>query len=269
MAGRAWTDEERQYIRGHYLTMTCAEMSRSLPGRTTRAVQHEFANLGLERPQPQVGDKIGRLTIRGIYQEDIGTQMRSMARVECDCGRKKTVRLTAMVQGKTVSCSCWKGEKASERLKVANTTHGLSKHPLYSQYNGMISRCTYDSTIGWDNYGGRGIDVCDQWRGSFQAFYDWAMATGWEPGLTIDRENVNGHYCPENCKWATCKEQANNRRGNRLLTAFGETKTTMQWSEDPRCKTNYIAILNRLDKLGWDVERAITTPTRPLNRIFR
>lgn len=112
------------------------------------------------------------------------------------------------------------------------------------------------------DYGGRGITICDEWLGKdgFKHFYDWAMSHGYADNLSIDRIDVNGNYCPENCRWLNNKRQCNNKRNNRLISFNGETHTAMEWSEITGI--NYGTLKNRLDKYGWTVERALTEKAR-------
>ena len=110
----------------------------------------------------------------------------------------------------------------------------------------------------YKHYGARGIVVCDEWKNNFEPFYDWAMTNGYEENLTIDRIDTNGNYEPSNCRWATMKEQSNNRRNNRTLTYNGQCKNVTQWAEEKGINPRTLS--TRLGR-GWSIERALETPT--------
>lgn len=120
----------------------------------------------------------------------------------------------------------------------------------------MKDRCYREGSSAYEHYGGRGISVCNEWQHSFEAFRDWALANGYRDDLTIDRKDVNGDYCPENCRWATLKEQGNNKRYNHLVEYKGETHTLSEWSEITgiQCGTLYYRLK------VWSVEDALTKP---------
>lgn len=128
---------------------------------------------------------------------------------------------------------------------------------LYIAWNNMRQRCYNTGRRDFPLYGGRGITVCPEWLGSFQAFMDWALDNGYQDDLTLDRIETDGPYCPENCRWATKKAQANNRRTNRMLTFDGRTQSMKQWAEELRMDSS--TIWRRLHS-GWSVERALTEP---------
>lgn len=143
-----------------------------------------------------------------------------------------------------------------------NTKHGHAsrggKTPTYKVWMSMIRRCTMPSQDSYKLYGGRGIKVCDRWLNSYAAFLE---DMGERPdGASLDRINSNGHYEPDNCRWASMKEQQRNRRGNRILTYQGQSKTVAEWAEITGVHS--ATIRSRIDMYGWSVEQALSTPKR-------
>jgi hypothetical protein len=266
MAGKKWTQEEIGFIKSNYMDMTCEEMAKHL-GRTRRAVQHLFGNLGLKRDRCQVDDRFERLVVKKLYfQTKYGQQVR-YAKCICDCNNMIDVKAASLVQGHTKSCGCLKNEKASERCKKRNYKHGKGdlNNRLYRIWCAMKSRCRDKSHTQYHNYGGRGISVCKEWCDNYVSFYNWSIANGYKDNLTIDRTNNNGNYEPSNCRWVDHKTQARNRNNNRLdvvkIVAFEETKTLQQWLDDSRCMVKSGAALCYRIGAGWKPEDAISKPS--------
>jgi hypothetical protein len=214
----------------------------------------EIKDSGARRHFDTICSKYGRLAILKILPERNSGHI--MAACLCDCGNEVTVSLSSLRAGRTKSCGCYRKEVTYNTW----STHGLCKTRLYSIWTDIKRRCYNSANKRYNCYGGRGISVCDEWLNDFPAFYDWANQSGYAAGLTIDRIDVNGNYEPANCRWATWKQQANNTTRNHMLTYKGETLTLSQWEE--RTGLNRDLLKDRINKLHWSDERALTTPVR-------
>lgn len=198
------------------------------------------------------GKKYGRLFVVSYYGKDNNNKSKWLCR--CDCGNVCVVDGYRIRSGKTRSCGCL----SYEVLKKKSVTHGMSRSKIYFVHNSMNERCFNKKNLNYRNYGGRGISVCDEWKGrdGFESFLKWSLENGYKDGLSIDRIDVNGNYEPSNCRWATQKEQLNNTRSNVILEYKGEEHTAMQWSEI--LGIPYKRLMKRLYS-GWSVEKAFET----------
>jgi hypothetical protein len=137
----------------------------------------------------------------------------------------------------------------------------MSDSRLYLTWLAMRRRCKDPKNEFYENYGGRGIKVCERWDKSFQTFFDDMGLP--KKGMTLERKDNNGDYSPENCRWATAKEQARNRRANRKITVKGQTLCVAEWAELSRI--SHSTIVSRLGR-GWPEHLAVTVPPRSLRR---
>lgn len=143
------------------------------------------------------------------------------------------------------------------------TKHGMYGTKLYWVWDSMLNRTSNPKHKYYADYGGRGISVCKEWKDSFENFYKWATNNGYKEGLTLDRTNNNGNYCPENCRWITHFEQQSNKRNNHFLTYNGERHTVMEWSRI--LDIPHGTLFTRIRR-GWTTERILGTPNIPRRR---
>lgn len=191
------------------------------------------------------GMRFGRLTVMRRTEQTI---IRAQWWCLCDCGAKTKVYGEVLRRGNARSCGCLRRDAA--------TTHGMSKSgsAAYKSWRAMRSRCESPNHSAYKCYGGRGIKVCERWM----VFENFLADMGEPPaGMTIERINNDAGYSPENCKWATRAEQANNRRGMLLLTLNGETMCLTAWAKRKGINNGTLAYRVRS---GWSAQKALTTP---------
>ena len=211
-----------------------------------------------------VGTRFGRLTVKSVKRGRFKCGASYwLASCKCDCGKTKDVAVGNLKNGLTKSCGCLNRELTARR----STKHGLCRpghrHPLYYVWWTMIQRCSNPKTEMFHAYGGRGISVCDEWRNSSKSFFDWALSHGYRRGLSIDRIDSNGNYCPENCRWATAIQQANNQRTNHMITINGVTMTAAMWARSRNWDPDVVH--SRLNH-GWSEYDAVMKPYSPRTR---
>lgn len=206
----------------------------------------------MSRIKDLTGVAFGKLTV--VAHAGTDRRGRSLWHCLCECGGEKVVKAENLARGRTQSCGCMAQAQREQAAQSQAHAYSRSQWPReYKAWEGMIRRCTDPAWPQFADYGGRGLTVCSAWLMSFASF---ARDMGRAPvGGTIDRIDNTRGYMPENCRWASRKEQANNRRNNRLLTHNGRTMNVSQWAEHLGWKRN--TLTNRL-RNGWSVERTLT-----------
>lgn len=199
------------------------------------------------------GKVFGRLTFVGFDEADASNfPSRRLAYFLCECGKTHKARMHHVKEGSTTSCGCYQKESVADRSwKHGNAARG--EHSIeYSVWRAIISRCHNPKATGYSEYGGRGISVCDRWRKSFEHFLaDMGQRSSIKN--SIDRfPNMNGNYEPGNCRWATAREQAMNRRSTRFIEIDGRTLCLSDWSKEAGISVQLLHI--RIAQ-GWPKER--------------
>lgn len=201
------------------------------------------------------GRRFGRLTVIEPV-EGIKDGGNILWKCKCDCGNEKVVS-TKYLGRSVLSCGCYAKETSANRL----TKHGKCYTRLYQVHRTMLQRCYNPNAHEYENYGGRGIKVCDEWH-DFEHFEKWAIENGYDKTAkrgksTLDRIDPNGNYEPSNCRWATMQQQQRNKRNNVQITYNGETHCMSEWAEI--IGIPYGAFHKRITR-GWSIEKIITTP---------
>lgn len=159
------------------------------------------------------GQRFGKLTVVGVAQEHPYNTREKVWECRCDCGNSVLVRGYSLRSGHTQSCGCLSVKTIIQRSYDNDYAkiHGLATSRIYKNYYAMRARCYNTKNQNYPRYGGKGIRVCDEWLNSFEAFYKWAMANGYDDTKTIDRINPDGDYTPDNCRFADASVQGFNR----------------------------------------------------------
>lgn len=235
MTSSNWTDSEIAFLKEKYLEMTIQEIADSLK-KDFYSVKHKIGSLSLSGKNQKWTDE----DVKFLY-DNVEMPLKEMSEI----------------LGRSVDCIKAKHRKIG--LKKYNNYTVMYKE-IYAAWNGIKARCYNPNTESYKNYGGRGISMCDEWKESFDSFCEWALENGWEKSLSIERIDNDKWYMPENCRWATRTEQANNRRSNTFMTAHGETKTLINWSRDDRCKVSYNVLVRRFGEAKLSPEEMLSTP---------
>ena len=202
-----------------------------------------------------IGKKFGKLEVLKRATNSKSGLTRWLC--QCDCGNKTIVLSSHLTRSNTRSCGCLQKERAIN----SNTKHGHciegKQTKIYGVWQEIIQRCINPKHRQWKDYGGRGITICKRWM-KFENFLEDMGEC--PPGNSIDRKNNGKGYFKDNCHWATRKQQQRNTRKNRLITFNGKNKCISEWAEEFNIHPR--TLHNRIYKLGWSIEKALTIPVR-------
>lgn len=193
------------------------------------------------------GHIYGDLEVIRIVVDEPGRKKKWLCK--CKCGNECIVAGSNLRNGHTKRCS----ECGYKMTSKKNMVHGKTRTKLYYVWRGILNRCENKKFKSFLDYGARGISVCEDWHDP-KKFFEWAEESGYHDGLEIDRKDTNGNYCPDNCRWITRKENANNKRNNKIIEHNGESKTLAEWAR--YYDVNYKNLSRNLKK-GYSLEEAV------------
>lgn len=196
--------------------------------------------------------------LSGYENEDIivisfSERRKSRIYWNCECKHCKNIiqREATNIKKGLATCKCIH----KKRIGASNSKPNRNTE-IYLKWCGMKSRCHNQNEKSFEYYGGRGIRVCKEWLDDFDSFYDWSIKNGWQKGYSIERINVNGNYCPENCEWIQLLDQAKNKTNTIYAELNGERKRLLEWCEE--LGINPKTVYNRINQQGMTPEEAIT-----------
>jgi len=206
------------------------------------------------------GTRFGRWTV--VRREGKKPNGQALWRCRCDCGRENLITGSGLRTGDSTNCGCLRNEKNSARMKITERTHGhatVALHSVsgrtYDTWRAMRQRCLNPRNVRYPRYGGRGITICERWM-KFENFLA-DMGPRPSPKHSIDRINTDGNYEPSNCRWATPKEQTDNRKRTVMITYNGMTMSMLDWSL--RLGGKRTLVISRI-RSGWDPQLAVSHP---------
>lgn len=211
---------------------------------------HTYSKYDLSKYESYIGKRINKLTVTSVeYASE--NDKHAVFVCLCDCGNIRKVLPKDFRKGKIKSCGACIGR---------NNTGAYARNPeIYKVWSGIMSRCHNTKDQNYYRYGGRGIRVCESWE-KYENFERWVLENGGlKDGYSVDRIDNNGDYSPDNCRFATMRQQSRNRRSNTIIEYAGKSMCLIEWSE--YLNMDYKALVSR-NKRGWDAERMFTTPIR-------
>lgn len=194
------------------------------------------------------GNRYGKLVV--LCRDTTIHNARPYWKCKCDCGNVVSIYGGNLRSGTTTSCGC----KRHERPK----RYDEERQRIRRIWKSMLSRCYNENNASYKYYGLKGITVCDEWKNSFDIFYQWAKCSGYSADLSIDRIYNDKNYCPNNCRWSNTKRQNNNRSVSLIFTYKGKTQNLSSWCEE--LNLPYNKVWQRIVRLGYTFEQAITLP---------